>query len=70
MVISHRTQKVLFVYGLVAGTYRPIDADDTNTYYDLQGRKLAGKPARKSVYIKTTAEGRMQGKNGNKVTIK
>ena len=28
-----------------------IDADGTHTYYDLQGRKLGGKPTRKGVYI-------------------
>lgn len=37
-----------------------IDADGTHTYYDLQGRKLDGKPATKGVYIN----------NGRSVIIK
>lgn len=32
-------------------TIHTIDADGTHTYYDLQGRKLQGKPTRKGVYI-------------------
>lgn len=31
--------------------FHTIDADGTHTYYDLQGRKLNGKPTRKGVYI-------------------
>ena len=47
-------------------TIHTIDADGTNTYYDLQGRKLGDKkPTRKGGYIKTTAEG-----NGKIVLIK
>ena len=37
--------------------------------FDLQGRRVA-KPSRAGVYIKTTAEGRLQGKNGVKVVSK
>ncbi len=37
-----------------------IDLDGTNTYYDLQGRKLAGKPTQKGIYIN----------NGNKIINK
>ena len=39
-------------------------------WYTLDGRKLQGKPSRAGIYIKTTAEGRLQGKNGKKVVIK
>jgi len=47
-------------------TIHTIDADGTNTYCDLQGRKLGDKkPTRKGGYIKTTAEG-----NGKIVLIK
>lgn len=47
-------------------TIHTIDADGTNTYYDLQGRKLGDKkPTRKGGYIKTTVEG-----NGKIVLIK
>ena len=38
-------------------------------YYDLQGHRLS-QPSRAGVYIKTTAEGRLQGKNGMKVASK
>ena len=37
--------------------------------FDLQGRRVS-QPLRTGVYIKTTAEGRLQGKNGKKVVIK
>ena len=47
-------------------TIHTIDTDGTNTFYDLQGRKLGDKkPTRKGGYIKTTAEG-----NGKIVLIK
>ena len=41
-------------------TIETIDADGTEQWYDLNGRKLQGKPTRKGTYIK----------NGNKVIIK
>ena len=37
--------------------------------FDLQGRRVS-QPSRAGVYIKTTAEGRLQGKNGVKVASK
>ena len=37
--------------------------------FDLQGRRVS-QPSRAGVYIKTTAEGRLQGKNGVKVVTK
>ena len=37
--------------------------------FDLQGRRVS-QPSRAGVYIKATAEGRLQGKNGKKVVIK
>jgi len=44
-------------------------SNDTGNWYDLKGRKLSGKPTKKGLYIRRSAEGRLQGKNGQKVVI-
>lgn len=38
-----------------------VDSDGSHEYFDLQGRKLNGKPSTQGVYIE-----RIQGKNGKK----
>ena len=45
--------------GIDSPIFHTIEADGTHTYYDLQGRQLDGKPARKGMYIT----------NGNKIII-
>ena len=42
-----------------------LTADDVNAeYYQLDGRRIQGKPVRKGVYIRSTS-GRLQGKNNH-----
>ena len=46
-------------------------ADDQATiYYTLDGRRLAGKPTTRGLYIRTTADGGSHGKKAMKVVIK
>ena len=45
-------------------------AKTDGAWYDLQGRKLDGKPTQPGLYILSSAEGRMQDKNGKKILIK
>jgi hypothetical protein len=42
----------------------------SDVWYDLQGRKLDGKPTQPGLYILRSAEGSMQGKNGKKIIIR
>ena len=43
---------------------------DADGWYDMNGRRLSGKPSQKGVYIRSTS-GRLQGKNnGKKIVIK
>ena len=44
--------------------------NEAGAIYDLSGRKVANGQLKKGVYIKRSAEGRLQGKNGKKVIVK
>ncbi len=43
---------------------------NSDSWYDMNGRRLSGKPSQKGVYIRSTS-GHLQGKNnGKKIVIK
>ena len=44
--------------------------NEAGAIYDLSGRKVANGQLKKGVYIKRSAEGRLQGENGKKVIVK
>jgi len=41
-----------------------------DVWYTLDGRRMGAKPTQRGLYIKTTGEGRLQGKNGMKFVVR
>jgi subtilisin family serine protease len=41
-----------------------------DVWYTLDGRRMGAKPTQRGLYIKTTSEGRLQGKNGMKFVVR
>jgi hypothetical protein len=42
----------------------------SDVWYTLDGRRMDAKPTQRGLYIKTTGEGRLQGKNGMKFVVR